>query len=229
MKNLLLCIAVYLFFISCSTDSDFNNSENKADPSLVSNISEAPENKANPMDLKGKRFYEALTLYSGKNKFPNSIDEITSQIKFVSAKIDSKSITSKRVIVFNDDIVQSIMADPDTIMISIVQSSSLESASKADLIVFLQNLISRRQQEFDVNYNFITAYENAVILNQTFSADDKDTILTVTSISRYSLYSEAQRKDRDWETSVGSKMAKPFFKRNEVSIISVIALLHQLI
>lgn len=229
MKNLLLCIATSLFFISCSTDSDFDISEHGVNQLLVSNISVAPENKANPMDLKGKTFYEALTLYSEKNKFPNSIDEITSQIKFVSAKIGSKSITSKRVIVFNDDIVQSIMADPDNIMISIVQNSSLGSEAKADLIVFLQNLISRRQQEFDMNYNFITSYENTVILNQTFSADDKDTVLSVTSISRYSLYSEFERKDRDWETSVGSKMAKPFFRRNQVSIISIIALLNQLI
>lgn len=229
MKNLLLCIATSLFFISCSTDSDFDISEHGVNQLLVSNISVAPENKANPMDLKGKTFYEALTLYSEKNKFPNSIDEITSQIKFVSAKIGSKFITSKRVIVFNDDIVQSIMADPDNIMISIVQNSSLGSEAKADLIVFLQNLISRRQQEFDMNYNFITSYENTVILNQTFSADDKDTVLSVTSISRYSLYSEFERKDRDWETSVGSKMAKPFFRRNQVSIISIIALLNQLI
>lgn len=229
MKNLLLCIAVSLFFISCSTDSDFDNSENGVNLSLVSNISEAPENKANPMDLKGKTFYEALTLYSEKNKFPNSIDEITSQIKFVSAKIGSKSITSRRVIEFNDDIVQSIMTDPDNIMISIVQNSSLGSVAKGELIAFLQDLISRRQQEFDVNYNFITTYENTIILNQTLSADDKDTILAVTSISRYSLYSESERKDRDWETSVGSKIAKPFFKRNQVSIISIIALLQQLI
>ncbi|HEU4791360.1 MAG TPA: hypothetical protein VFS71_16855, partial [Flavobacterium sp.] len=197
--------------------------------SLVSNISKAPENMANPLDLKGKTFYEALELYHLKNRFPNSIDEITSQIKFVSAKMGSKTITSKSIIVFNDDIVQSIMSDPDNMMVSIVQSSSLGSAAKTDLIVFLQNLISRRQLEFDVNYNFIVSYENTVILNQTFSADDKDTILTVTSISRYSLYSESERKDRDWETSVGSKMAKPFFKSNQVSIISIIALLHQLI
>lgn len=229
MKIFLLCVVTSLLFISCSTDSDFDNSENGQNLSLVSNISEAPENKANPMDFKGKTFYEALTLYSGKNKFPNSIDEITSQIKFVSAKISSKSITRKSVIGFDDDIVQSIMADPDNIMISIVQSSSMGAASKADLIVFLQNLINRRQLEFDVNYSFITAYENTVVLNQSFSADDKDTILTVTSISRYSLYSESQRKDRDWETSVGSKTAKPFFKINQVSIISIIALLHQLI
>jgi hypothetical protein len=229
MKNLLLCIVSSSFFISCSTDSDFDNSENEADLFLLSNISEAPENKANPMDLKGKIFYKALTLYSKKNKFPNSIDDIANQIKFVSEKIGSKTITSKSVIEFNDEIVQSIMADPDNIMISIVQSSSLQPTAKADLIVFLQNLISRRQQEFDVNYNFIASYENTVILNQAFSADDKDTILTVTSISRYSLYSESERKDRDWETSIGSKMVKPFFKRNQVSIISIIALLRQLI
>ncbi|HEU4788440.1 MAG TPA: hypothetical protein VFS71_02050, partial [Flavobacterium sp.] len=135
MKNLLVCIVTSLFFISCSTDSDLDNSENRADLSLVSNISKAPENMANSLDLKGKTFYEALALYRLRNRFPNSIDEITSQIKFVSAKIGSKSITSKSVIVFNDDIVQSIMADPDNMMISIVQSSSLGSAAKTDLIV----------------------------------------------------------------------------------------------
>ena len=224
MKNLLLCITALIFLISCSSDSDFDKSGNGKKQFLETNISEFPANNTNPYDSIGKEFYKSLNLYYVEKQFPNSISEISNQINFVSSTFTKNSNTSK-LIVFNDEIVEAIMSDPDNIMISIVQNSSLGTSAKANLITFLQNLIIQRQEEFNVVYDFIISYESTVVNNNVLSDDEKETLLSVTSISRYSLYSESERKDRDWEKNVGSKTAKPFFAQNQASLVSLIALL----
>lgn len=229
MKKNILCIVFTILMISCSTDSESNPSEYIDTLKEANTISVVPENKANPFDFKGSLYYNALILYRENKRAPNSITTITEQIQFISGKFNSASKTSKNLLVFDDQIVQSIMHDPDNIMINIVQGSSLATSVKSNLTSFLQNLILHRHDEFDVICSYIISYENVVLENGVLTEDEKDTILTITSISRYSLYSETQRKDRDWETSVGSKISRPFFLCNEVSIISIIALLKVLI
>lgn len=229
MKNLLCSIIAFLVF-SCSTDSDLDKSEYNSNKISNLNIdSVLPENKLNPFDAKGKKYYNALNLYYQNNQFPSSINDMTQQIKFVSGDIASKGMASKGVILFNDEIVQSIMNDPDNILIAIVENSSLGTQAKTYLINFLQNLIQQRMQDFTVAYQFIISFEADILQSTTLTQGETETILTVASISRYSLYSESERKDRDWETSVGSKKVGPFFEKNETSVISIIAFLETIL
>jgi hypothetical protein len=111
----------------------------------------------------------------------------------------------------------------------LVQNSALQVYAKNNLINFLQHLIAKRQEEFSVTYDYITDYEQEVLNDTVFSAEEIETILTIASISRYSLYSAEERKDRDWETNVGGKPVRPFFEANEIPIISIIALLSDII
>lgn len=229
MKNLLLYFVLSFCIISCSNDADLNESQKTVSLENESTNSISPRNKANPFDSVGKQYYDALTLYHENNRFPNSISEITAQIKFASKELRGSTLTGRNIIPFTDEIVESIMADPDSSLIAIVQGSTLSTEAKAIIIDFLQGLILQREQEFTVIYNYVVCYESTIITNTTLSTDEKDTILTVSSISRYSLYSEAERKDRDWETSVGSRPAVPFFSHNEAGIISAIAILDKII
>lgn len=229
MKNFLLCLVLSFSFIACSTDTDLSESQNTASLKNANNNLVAPQNKANPFDSVGKQYYDALMLYRQKNQFPNSISEITAQIKFVTKEITGTSLTARNVIPFTDEIVESIMADPDNSMIAIVQGSTLSVGAKATVVDFLQGLMLQRDEEFSLIYNYVVSFESTIIANTTLTTDDKDTILTIASISRYSLYSEAERKDRDWETSVGSRKIQPFFSHNEAAIISTIAILDKMI
>jgi len=235
MKNLLLCCILVLQLTSCSSDSDFNSIELKENVLKTNGNLSLPQNNANPFDYKGKEYFNALTLYQKENQYPNSVAEISNQLRFIASKIGKSpttgklALSGKNIISFNDEIVQSIMADPDNNMISIVDDSSLSSSAKASLISFLQGLISRRQLEFSIIYSYIVDYEDTILDGNTWNQDDRDTILTVASISRYSLYSESERKDRDWESSAGNKPAKTFFSNNEASVISIIAVLDKII
>lgn len=155
--------------------------------------------------------------------------DLTKQIVFMSEKLDRKDGATKRLITFNDEIVESIMHDPDNCMIAIVENSVLSTHAKNSLIDFLQNLIIKRQETFTISYNFITGYESTVLSDEVLTSDEEETVLTVASISRYSLYSAEERRDRDWELLIGSKPAKPFFEKNEDAVITIIALLNHLI
>lgn len=231
MKNLLLSSILICLFSSCSNDSDLFESENNTiDPTSFANDTlTLAENNKNPLDYKGKQYYQAIMLYRGQNQFPHSATAITTELNFVSQKLYKGKNTGKSIIAFNDSIVESIMADPDAGMIAIVQSSLLGSGSKTSLINFLQGLIGQRQLTFSSAYDYIVSYEDTVLQSNIFSGDDADTILTVTSISRYSLYSESERKDKDWDTSAGNKTVRNSFTGNQVALISVIAILDSLL
>lgn len=134
-----------------------------------------------------------------------------------------------RLIHFTDEMVQDIMQDPDNIMILIVQNSILQMYVKENLISFLQNLIGKRLEEFNIVCSYITDYETQVLEDTTFTAEETETLLTVASISKYSLYSEEERKDKDWDILNGNKPARPFFGNNEIPVIFIVGLLDQLI
>ncbi|MBZ4033830.1 hypothetical protein K6T82_03570 [Flavobacterium sp. 17A] len=226
MKTFLLCIITSFLFISCSADSDIENSQSALDSS---NFYESSTNNVNPFDSKGQKVYEALRTYYLSNQRPSSVSELAEQIRFVSQSLQKKNLFTNRLILFTDEIVEAIMSDPDNSMILIVQNSTLHTYAKNNLINFLQNLIDRRQEEFNITNNYILGYEAEVLTNTVFTSEETETLLTVASISRYSLYSEEERKDKDWDILVGSKHAKAFLKKNELSLVLVIVLLEKLL
>lgn len=225
MKTILLCIIPAIFFNSCSADSENLSGIFERDTSKV----QYPANASNPFDVRGQEIYNVLNLYYQNNHTPNFIPELASQIGQVSERIFGQRNQTTKLISFTNEIVESIMEDPDNSMILIVQNSVMQVYAKNNLISFLQNLIMKRQDEFSVTYNYIIDYEAEVLNDKIFSSEEMETILTVASISRYSLYSAEERKDRDWETNVGGKPVRSFFKTNEAALISVIALLEGLI
>ncbi len=230
MKSFLLCLPVLFMLNSCSTDSEINQ---PLEPEIYNSVgtikNTMPENPANKMNSKGKLYYEQLHEYSLRNKLPKSVSELSEQLRFVTMREKNTSLTSKSEIDFTDASVENIMLDPDNAMITIVLNSSLNQNSKNSLVEFLQTLNAQRALEFNLNYDFIVGYEGAVIADTTIAEGEKETLLTITSISRYSLYSEEERRDRDWETSVGSKMqSKHHFSKGQIAVIMIIALLPEL-
>jgi len=230
MKTFLLCIATSFLFISCSVESDIENSQDASDFSKIfENKDQSSYSYRNPFDLQGKKVYESLKAYYLNNGRPKSVSELAAQIRFISQSVPKKNHSTKRLIPFTDEMVEAIMSDPDNSLIGIVQNSTLQTYAKNNLINFLQNLIAKREDEFSVTNNYILGYESDVLSNTDFTSEETETILTVASISRYSLYSEEERKDKDWDILVGSKHAKAFLKKNETSIVLVIALLERLL
>lgn len=230
MKKFPLCIVILYFLFSCSTGSDFEISEDlKNETSPVENKISFPLNKANPFDAQGRKFYDAIQLYLKNNKNPNSSEEITNQLGFISKYYNSNLTHKSSSLVITHEQVLLILSDPSNKLLEVVESCSISAQSKAELLVFVQTLIARQDEQYSEIRDFIIAFDDTIIANTQLNPDEKESILTVTSISSYALYAEYERKDRDWENSAGTKKPDVFFSPNQAPLVSVIALLNQII
>lgn len=229
MKTILLCIVASILSVSCTSDSDSISGNTAVNNQAIKSDRDYPTNPLNPFDAKGYKIYEALSGYYQEHHYNSNISDLTEQIKFISEKLEKKAGMTKRLIPFTDEMVQSIMEDPDNSMIIIVENSTLRTSVKMSLISFLQHLIINRQEQFHITFEYIVEYEAQVLNNTVFTLEETETILTIASISRYSLYSEEERKDKDWDILKGNKPVKTLFGAGQVPIISIIALLNTLI
>lgn len=229
MKKFLLCIVLSFLVISCSNDSDFDNTGvSQLNGIEFKNNSKMPENRANPFDGVGKKYYELLSHYSKSNETLNSLEGKIKQIQFISKEI-TNSYTKKSSISVTDEQINWIMSDPQNSLTEILEVSALGTEAKLNLINFLKALIQKNGLEYVQLYDYIVSYEASILESSTLDEDEKESILTVSSVSRYALYIDPKHKDRDWELLVANRKANKSIDNFNASIISVIALLQKLV
>jgi hypothetical protein len=226
MKNFLVCIVLPFLVISCSTDSDFNTSEEINSIGMEeSPSSKIPENQANPFDAKGKKYRELLDRYWTDNGVPNSAQEISKQIHFVSMNLKSGGFSNKLNATISAEEITGIMDDPLQHLTEIVGTSSLSEEAKLVLIHFIKSLIEYKEYDYEAMYDHIVSYETFVMNSPALTEKEKEFLLSVTALSRYSTDEESKHKDRDWEISVGNKEKQSVNDKYAVSIVSIIAML----
>ncbi|MEP6929376.1 MAG: hypothetical protein ABI850_05165 [Flavobacterium sp.] len=228
MKNLVLCLTVLFFTLSCTNDEDYSA------PLLVnsaldtSEVSNRAKNTSNPFDQTGAEFYAQFTSYIAENGYPSSNSQIKDQMLLLSAKASKSSLTSKSIITITPEMIALILANPEVKLLEIIDSSSLSNAVKNNLTSFVGDLVYRQNDDYDQVYSFIIDYEEDVIDNTILEEDEKDTILKVSSISRYSLYAEARVRDRDWETSVTNRSSIAVFDKTDRTLTTLAVLFNTL-
>lgn len=188
------------------------------------NNSKIPKNQANPFDAKGKEYYDLITVYLQNNIVPNSIQATTDQIRYLSKNYSNSSQTSRRIVLITLEQVALIMEDPENELTAIVESCALSNEAKLDLINFIQVLIAQQGLAYAEVYDSIVAYEAAIIESTTLEQYEKETILTISSVTRYALYADSEHKDRDWEISVANRKAKKAFNSYNATIVAVMLL-----
>jgi len=228
MKNFLLCILVQFLLFSCSTEEVLNPKSDTIDHVGSANASLIPSNKANPYDQTGLDYYNELSAFTDKFGQANSAQELTEQMLFLSGSSDKVKGTNKSIITLTPEMVALILSNPQAELIALIENSALSLEIKNNLIAFVVDLVTKQNDDYDVVYSFIVAYEATVIQDVNLQEDEKDTILKVSAVSRYSLYAEAQRRDRDWETAVTNKNIKPLLEGNEVTLTTMAVLFRKL-
>jgi len=197
MKNLLLT-GLIIFLGSCSND-DLDNSN-------LSLISKETDNKEKSLDLKKgtsseDNFKEVqagdFILLIPAHIKGRVMSVLRDQIPGSESKISEKN-TSALDIISSDQ-------DPVGTLFIIVDESTLASSLKLDLKSYITNLGNLRGQQYDIVDDFIIQYEISKREDSTLLTNEKETILSISSISEAVLFSEKDRKDRDWETSTTSK------------------------
>lgn len=229
MKNYLLCAVLLFLTISCSTESDYEHSQNVDSKEIaIRTSSQISKNETNPFDARGKEYFDLLTIYSKNNKVPNSISELTDRTQFLLKNYGDAKFLSKTNTTFTAKQAALLLGGFEKPITDFIESYNVTPEVKRNLINFVQALLAQEGQEYNELYSYIVSFETAILRSNTLNDDEKETILTVSSITTYALYIDPKHKDRDWEISVANRKAQPVFNSHRASIISVIALVKTL-
>ncbi|QSW88478.1 hypothetical protein J0383_19800 [Flavobacterium endoglycinae] len=197
MKNLLLT-GLIIFLGSCSND-DFDNSDSSA-------VSKETNKKERSSDLKKGTSSEDNF---GEVRAGNYILLIPARIKgrVMSVLRDQVFSGALKISEKNNPDLDTISSDGDPVgtLLIIADESALGSSLKLDVKGYIVNLGNLRGQQYHIVDDFIIQYEISKRQDSTLLTNEKETILSISSISEAVLFSEKARKDRDWETSTTSK------------------------
>jgi hypothetical protein len=213
MKNLLLLLVVLAsLLVSCTSESIDNTKilddgliENKSKKTakLLQNLS--PENPANEYDIAGKIHNDILDVYLSGNYSYNTIAQISQKVDSISA-LNSDILNMATSLPCNFQEIQETVDDPQIKLEQAIANSSMTNAAKISLSNFMDSILLWETNEYAIIHQSIISFEASVISNTEFSNEDKRIILTTSSIARYSSYYAKERKDKDWETSVGNRV-----------------------
>lgn len=199
MKNLLLTGLIILLG-SCSND-DFDNS----DLSLVSSQAISKEKTADfkngsalEENFKEVQAGDYVLLVPAQLK-----EKIISVLKAQHGQNELKTFEKGTSAL---DTISST-EDPVSTLFIIVDESTLGSSLKLDVKAYIVSLGNLRGQQYQIVDDFIIQYEISKRQDSTLLTDEKESILSISSISEAILFSEKDRKDRDWETSTTSRSA----------------------
>ncbi|WP_337966259.1 hypothetical protein [uncultured Flavobacterium sp.] len=200
MKNLLLTGLIILLG-SCSND-DFDNSDLRL-------VSSQAINKEKTADFKnGSALEENFKEVPAGDYLllvPAQLEEkIISVLKAQPGRNELKTFDKST----SDLDTISSTEDPVSTLFIIVDESTLGSSLKLDLKGYIVSLGNLRGQQYQIVDDFIIQYEISKRQDSTLLTDEKESILSISSISEAVLFSEKDRKDRDWETSTTSKSSR---------------------
>lgn len=209
MKKILISILAVLS-VSCTSEDDYKHENlisNSVKDELLSkkSVQPTPENAANAYDIAGRIHNEILDAYLSCTISHNTINAVSSKIDSISfLNNDLQNLPSPAAHNFQQ--IQQIVDSPELQLEQIIASSPMSAASKDCLSQFMSSVPVWQGYAYGDAHSLITAFEGGVINNAQFTAEEKRIILTSCSITRYSLYYGSERKDKDWETSVGNRV-----------------------
>lgn len=106
---------------------------------------------------------------------------------------DTNSLLTGKVSLILADSLSGILANWDATV-----------EAKISFSRFINSLLflSKTEGRYEVLYDFIVAFEASVLTDETFRENDKEVILTISSVVRYETYEESitppKNKDPDW-------------------------------
>lgn len=200
MKNLLLTSLIILF-CACSTDDT-----TYADMQLAQKNT-ALESLGLRADLGPYLKSESSTGIKAGEHILIVREKIADQILSVISPDHSKGTTKLLSQRSSGDTILMEM-DPVQALYLIVEESSLNIELQQNVKNYIFNLNDLQGQTDIVIDNYIIAYEISKRTDPLLEVAEKETILTLSSLSEATLYADKTRKDRDWETSTASKKVR---------------------
>lgn len=212
MKNLLSLVIITSLLASC-TSENIESTENLENSTAKDESYKAgkmltglnPENTANPYDIAGKIHNAILDAYLTGYNTCSTIAQVSQKVDSISALNNDLLNLEPSSPIINGEI-QEIIDNPQTALEQAIANSPMTSTAKNCLSSFMASMLLWEANDYSVIHQSIVSFEASVLSNSQFSQEEKRIILTTSSITRYATYYTKERKDKDWETSVGNRV-----------------------
>ena len=202
MKNFKIVLVMLPFLgLSCSEEMADQMGGTRAGNYGARGAATEAANAANPYDRAGRihdEILEALEDYDFKGHSVAEIAHIVDSTVGMHPEIGSAQSPfpmSERV----NEI--SALADGSTSLGDVVEASTLQAEAKVSILELANSLQLMADDSYEYIMQAIMSYEAGVLASSAFDIREKETMLTATSVVRYSVRRK-KRKDKDWETSV---------------------------
>ncbi|WP_199117783.1 hypothetical protein [Pedobacter sp. ASV28] len=214
MKKLAL-FALAVAFASCnkaetilSVQHNFELS-NKSESSSFSLTATDPSNSDNPFDEIGRVHNQLFDTYFANTTHDKSVAGIATEVEMIaSANHAFQNIHgagTNRNTMAN---LQSLVGNEITAVSDAISKSSISQYAKASLQDFCSKVITLNSSvdDFAPLYTLIKNYEVQTLQDNELTPVEKEKILTVTSITRYSTYKGKKKPkkntDSDWDMMI---------------------------
>ena len=207
MKKILLCgVLVSFITLLSSCDSEELTSSHqqqlkKTSPSVRSD---------NPFDAIGVLHNVLFDAYVASNNRDDTIEGIAVKINELITGYSNLEPTTIAINAGFTDRVEQILNYPEHSLDIIVSEVGLSVRVKTklnDLIELVSGVTTSGYPETGVD---IISYEEDIITDVSLTPEEKEVVLTVSSIVKYSIYDNGDRKDKDWDLSVGNIVAAAY-------------------
>jgi len=212
MKNLLSLVIIISLLASCTSENIesteiLENSIAKDESYKAGKMLTGlhPGNTANPYDIAGKIHNDILDAYLTGYHTCSTIAEVSQKVDSISAlNNDLLSLETSSPVINGE--IQEIIDNPQTELEQAIANSPMTNTAKNSLSGFMASILLWQDNDYSIIHESIISFEASVMSNSQFSNEEKRIILTTSSITRYAIYYTKERKDKDWETSVGNRV-----------------------
>lgn len=205
MKKILLMGAL-LFLISFHSSCDneeltiISNSHSKKTRTILID-------SENPFDELGEIHNVLFDLYSPPPNFQKDIEVIANEVNYLLSNytnLQPSTITIDSLFV---EWFEEIIYYPEQSLDTITSQSELSTLAETKLLNLIE--ITSGTTTTDINEALleIISFEENIIMDIILSTKEKEIILMVSTIAKYSIYDNGDRKDKDWDLSVGNIVA----------------------
>ena len=199
--------------VSCSPDNETTNSGNLT-TFAAKRIISLPENEVNPYDEAGLLYNELFDTYYTNGNLGGTVSQIATQVQTIAdANTSFNLIKGSPYHNVSSTRVQYLLEHPTTCVNDVITASSMSTAGKSSLTSFVNSFIAflSTENDCDVIYQKLVAYENEVLHSLALTNTDKRIILTTTSVTRHLSYRNNKKPkkntDPDWTVLIGNIIA----------------------
>jgi hypothetical protein len=205
MKKILLCgvlLSLVTLLSSCDNEELISTHQQELKKTMSPSTS-----SDNPFDAIGILYNVLFDAYVASNNRDDTIEGIAVKINELITGYSNLEPTTIAINAGLTDRVEQILNYPEHSLDIIVSEVGLSVRVKAklnDLIELVSGVTTNDYPEIGVD---VISYEEDIITDESLTPEEKEVLLTVSSIVKYSLYDNGDRKDKDWDLSVGNIVA----------------------